>query len=97
MRFLIAYLTLFLWSCQPEIDPEQLDAGMKRFCANMGAPIGSPNYYDCRKTLTMELIRESQSNNYQAAPIQLAPIQSTNTTNCISRQGFGNTLETTCK
>ena len=45
---LIITLFTFLQSCQTA---EQIEAANVQHCANMGAPIGSANYYHCRQTL----------------------------------------------
>lgn len=40
------------------ITPQQIEANKQQYCANLGAPVGSPNYYDCRKSLEQQLAAE---------------------------------------
>jgi hypothetical protein len=39
----------------------QIENNKKQYCANMGAPEGSPNYYNCRTNLEQMLMAEQQA------------------------------------
>lgn len=64
MKKLYFLVFLLLASC---MTPEQIAAQKQeierrkvQFCANMGAPPGSPNYYDCRMRIERQLAYEAQ-------------------------------------
>lgn len=89
----------------------ELENKKEQYCENMGAPLGSEKYYDCRKWIEQELAIERgqlnqvvilsaiQQQKQQQVPQQNfympVPHLLPNTTNCLTTPS-GNSLMTTC-
>lgn len=88
----------------------QIESNKKQYCANLGAPEGSPNYYDCRLRVEQAIETKEAAKNaaiYESMnrPVggalretlaikPINPIQK-NTTNCTSYM-IGNRMQTDC-
>lgn len=66
-------LVFLLTSC---MTPEQIAAQKQEieqrkaeYCSNLGAPPGSPNYYDCRLRIEQQLMLESQMERQRQAEL----------------------------
>lgn len=85
----------FMNGMSGELSPEELESNRQQECVSLGAPPGSPNYYDCRKFIEQRL--QAAQMQQQPQPIimpQLAPIayQRPLQTNCT---GYGNQVSCT--
>lgn len=72
-KHIISIVAFVLISGCVTLTPQEIEANKKRHCADLGAPEGSKNYYDCRKDLEHRLIaveRIEQQANAQRAQQQ---------------------------
>lgn len=70
MRFFLLCGLLLLPGCAELAEMKaaqqaEIEFNKKQYCANLGAPEGSENYFNCRQTLEGQLIQQAQAAQQQ--------------------------------